>query len=111
MRRILFGLLVVSSFAVEARALSVSEYLDSEENFKIGYIFAMMEALTLFSDSLGDDQHSLKLMKCFLENKINSKEAKRIVGRHILRTPDASTTPMALVVLNSFNETCKAYLN
>ncbi len=73
----------------------------------------MMEALTLIADgeeSVGEDSHSVKLLKCFLDNKIDSTEGVRIVGRYILRTPDVSSTPMVAVVIKAFNDTCAAYL-
>ncbi len=92
-------------------ALTASEYSSSDESFKEGYVFGMMEALTQIAyNNPNSDQHSLKLLKCFLDNKINSVEGVRIVGRYILRTPDASTTLMVGVVTKAFNEACDRYL-
>lgn len=108
--KILTVLLLTVSNAYSALALSTSEYLSAEEQFKAGYVFGMMEALTLIADSdPAQNQHDIKLLQCFLENKINSTEGVRIIGRYILRTPDASTTPMVSVVIKAFNEACDRY--
>jgi hypothetical protein len=93
-----------------AMALSASEYASADEQFKAGYVFGMMEALTQIADSDPvQNQHDIKMLQCFLENKIDSAEGVRIVSRYILRTPDASTTPMVGVVIKAFNEACDRY--
>ncbi len=98
------------SSAHRAMALTTSEYLNADEQFKGGYVFGLMESLTMIADhSATGDQHSGQLLQCFLENKINSTEGVRIVGRYILRTPNASTTPMIAVVIKAFNESCDRY--
>jgi hypothetical protein len=104
-------LLLSALFSSQANALTVSEYLDASEDFKSGYVFGMMEALTLiYSNDEADNQRSLKLLKCLMNNKVNSKEGVRIVGRHILQNPEATATPMFSVVIKAFNNSCKSYL-
>lgn len=109
--KVLMILFLIISNANSAMALSTSEYSGANEQFKAGYVFGMMEALTqIAGDDKASDERSLRLLQCFLENKINSAEGVRIVGRYILRTPDVSTTPMVGVVIKAFNEACDRYL-
>jgi hypothetical protein len=103
---IVFALLTLST---TAKAVTLSEYLEAGEAWKSGYVFGILESQVLLYDE-HDEKRPAALMKCATENKINSDEAVRIVGRYILRQPDASTVPMVANVLRAFNEACAEYL-
>ena len=101
---------IVSFFANDAAALSVSEYLQANDSFKSGYVFGVMESLTLVSSG-EDDKHSVQMLRCMLENKINSTEGVRIIEQYIVQTPQATATQMIAVALRAFNQVCEKYLN
>ena len=115
-RTVMIVKLVTTSAALfclsqDARAMTLSEYSEQGENFKSGYVVGVMEALTLFrSGDAVNDLRSANLLRCIQENKINSGEAVKLVGRFILRSADASATPMLGIVAQALDQACAAYL-
>lgn len=94
----------------DAKAMTLSEYSGQDEGFKSGYVFGVMEALTLFRNGdAGSDTRSANLLRCIHDNKINSDEGVKLVGRFILRSPDASATPMLGIVGQALHQACAAY--
>lgn len=94
-----------------AFAASASEYSEQTQEWREGYVFGIMEFLAGVADS--DDKKAVKsadrYRRCFQENKINSTEGARIIGRYLLRTPDASAEPMISNVIQAFIQTCNRY--
>ena len=107
--------LVITLLAVamptRGEALTLSEWEQTGQAVREGYVLAIMEYMGTFVDS--DDQSSIDsaiaYQKCFHENKFNSTSAAKLVGRYILMNPKASTVPMLVNVVSALGEACSGY--
>ena len=103
--------LIACIWSGSALALKTSAYSEQSQVWKEGYVYGIMESLSLLVVEDDDTQsaRAASYRQCFQENEITSAEGVRIVGRFILRTPDASAYPMIGNVIRAFGETCARY--
>ena len=109
--RALFITLLAAAMPTRSEAFSVSEWEQVRQEFREGYVLAVMEFVSIFASA--EDQSKIETaiayQKCFRENKFNSTSATKLVDRYILRNTDASTQPMIVNVTTAFSEACKGY--
>lgn len=112
MRTLAIAIGLLSMCSNSGLALPASQYSEQSQAWREAYVFAIMEMLAgvvMFEGKTGIDVAN-GYGSCFRDNNISSTEGVRIVGRYMLRTPDASAKPMTSNVLGAMGETCKAYL-